>query len=89
MCAGNEGGWPPGMWSRTLRRAWKTAGLPACIYLGMALGVPAVNGAFLKHPDEFWGHALTVGLVLGALVGILLTLNALWEALLRHHPLRR
>lgn len=63
-------------------RMWKRAGLPAMIYLGVALGLPLLNGASQKYGSGFWKHALTTCATLAVLVGLLLVLELAWERIL-------
>lgn len=72
MC--NEIDRPPGLRERG-SAFLKRAALPALIYLGVALGLPALNGASIKYGSGFWKHALATCVTLTALVAALLVLE--------------
>jgi hypothetical protein len=71
------GHWPPrgGRAGALLKRAAP----PALVYLGVALGLPALNGASLKYGAEFWKHAAATCVTLVILVAVLLALEMAWE----------
>jgi hypothetical protein len=53
----------------------KRTALPALVYLGVTLGLPALNGASLKYGAGFWRHAAATCVTLAALVAMLLALE--------------